>query len=279
MSPPLPRLDPRLLPDGLRISRANDERPLCVQHAPQGGRPWLHPVARPDLKGTVTENAPAHHPWQHGIYCGLNAIDGVNYWIDDTARDGAQKTLGVQLLGVRPHEVTWRVCTDWINPAGVQKLADMQEWTLCDFGSALHLDLSWTLHAPFGAMFEKYPYGGLFVRAPFRGRGNAVNDAGRQGAEAEGARSRWMRLSVPLSDRHDAVGAELLVFDHPSNPRHPAYWRVDGELGIGPALSREDSFRLSPGEAVKLRYRICISNDPFTQEDAESHWAHFSATP
>src|SRR5918997_1728723 len=61
-------------PHRIALSRPGTEAPLLVQRAAPDHRPYLHPVLAPDGAGVVTEDAPAHHPWQHGVYTGLTDV-------------------------------------------------------------------------------------------------------------------------------------------------------------------------------------------------------------
>ena len=55
----------------ISVFRENATEPLVVQNARAGFRPYLHPIMAPDGKGILTENNPAHHPHQTGLYWGF----------------------------------------------------------------------------------------------------------------------------------------------------------------------------------------------------------------
>jgi putative heme-binding domain-containing protein len=40
------------------------------------GRPYLHPVRDPSGHTVLTEDRPADHPWQHGIFTGFHQVNG-----------------------------------------------------------------------------------------------------------------------------------------------------------------------------------------------------------
>ena len=50
------------------------------------GRPYLHPVHDPSGRTILTEDRPADHPWQHGIFTGFHRVNGLNYWKEDQGR-------------------------------------------------------------------------------------------------------------------------------------------------------------------------------------------------
>ena len=49
-------------------------------------RPYLHPVRDAGGNVVLTEDKPADHPWQHGIFTGFHRVNGFNYWKEDQGR-------------------------------------------------------------------------------------------------------------------------------------------------------------------------------------------------
>ena len=45
-------------------------------------------------------------------------------------------------------------------------------------------------------------------------------------------------MGVPIEGRKD--WGHVAILDHKDNPKHPVTWRVDGQLGVGPAPSVRD---------------------------------------
>ena len=52
----------------------------------ENARPYLHPVRDAMGKVVLTEDKPADHPWQHGIFTGFHRVNGFNYWKEDQGR-------------------------------------------------------------------------------------------------------------------------------------------------------------------------------------------------
>ena len=102
---------------------------------------------------------------------------------------------------------------------------------------AIQLDLTWRGEAKTDLTIGKYDYGGLFLRMPWR-EGIKAKSSTRRGSgndRAEGQRPcGWTAMQVP--DRDDF--AHIAIFDHPDNAGYPQMWRVDDQLGVGPARSR-----------------------------------------
>src|SRR5215212_6004321 len=51
-------------------------------------RPYLHPVRDPSGRVVLTEDRPADHPWQHGIFTGFHKVNGLDFW---TEKEGKQR--------------------------------------------------------------------------------------------------------------------------------------------------------------------------------------------
>jgi hypothetical protein len=270
----------------ISVYRAGQAEPLLVQHAAPGLRPHLHPLLAPDGRGgTLTEDAPGHHPWQHGLYVGLNDVNGVGFWKEG----GADGTFHPEPLAppfVQRDTAAWSVRTEWRAPGGDPVLRESQEWTLTDdpAGGTYTLDLAWTL-APAGAgevRFGAYPYGGLFLRMPYRKEvGGAARDSeGRENGAAEQQRARWVAVCLPLPDRDpaDAGPCGIAVLDHPGNPEHPTPWRVDNQLGVAPSRCIAGPWTLAPGETATSRYRLFAFAGPINDGRIEAEWQRFAET-
>jgi len=170
------------------VFRDGDAHPLVVQNAPDGGRPYLHPIEAPAGAGSVTEDQPGHHPWQHGLYIGLNDVNGVGFWSEKLwpATADLDGTFSSRIVGVPRTEVGaahWAVETDYLDPQGERMFRDLQRWTLRDHDTRLELRLEWTLTADRDLVFGRYDYGGLFLRMPYRDEtgGSAVDSEGTNG--------------------------------------------------------------------------------------------------
>ena len=75
------------------VLRAGSTTPILVQNAEADHRPFIHPIMSPGGAGVITENAPSHHLWQHGLYIGLNDVNGVGFWMEGL-RESAAATDG-----------------------------------------------------------------------------------------------------------------------------------------------------------------------------------------
>jgi len=270
-------------PDRLAIYRPGLNEPLVTQHAERNARPFIHPLRAPDGAGSLTENEPAHHVWQHGLYVGLNAVNGVGFWTEGDMAERASKdgTFHPEPLAppvLAENEARWRVVTDWRAPNGASLLTETQEWRFEDRTETLVLDLAWTLTATVDLVFGQYGYGGLFLRMPWRPdtRGAVLTSENAHTHQtAEGKRARWVALAMPLPDRPDGL-ASVAVLDHPANEEHPAPWRVDDNLGIAPSRCIAGEWRLAQGATTRSRYRVFAYTGDINQGVVDAEWDRFA---
>lgn len=275
-----PALSAEHRPERISISRSGSVT-LVTQHAPTGQRPFLHPIVAPDGNGTLTENEPPHHPWQHGLYIGLNDVGGVGYWTEgrvNNAMDGSFRPAPLAAPQVSGQRAGWEVACDYLKPDGSTQLHERQRWTLRDHGSLFELDLSWSLTAAVDVAFGQYAYGGLFIRMPFQGQGTVVNSEGKTAiTDCEGKRARWVAIAMPIPDRTGGdMIAGIVMMDHPSNPEHPSPWRVDGQLGIAPSRCIAGAWTLAAGATSTSHYRVLVHAGATDVAAVEASWNQFS---
>lgn len=260
-----PKLRAEHTPESLRIFREGLATPLITQQAKRDKRPYIHPILAPDGVGELTENEPGHHLWQHGLYVGLNDVNGVGFWTEGLHEKSREKDGSFHPLtfdGAKPSgsEASWQLVTEWRSPKGEPMLWETQEWTFTDnFAASSHLlTLKWTLSAKIDLTFGKYPYGGLFLRMPYRGEGIAFNSERKTNKDAEGQRAEWVCVRMPIPGREKEKQREcaIALFDHPKNAEHPAPWRVDGQLGIAPSRCIAGAWTLAKGESVRSCYGV-----------------------
>jgi hypothetical protein len=260
--------------------------PLVTQCAPGAGRPYLHPIAAPDGCGVLSENEPPHHPWQHGLYTGLNDVNGIGFWTEGRRNDPNDGTFHARSLSapvLSGTTVCWSVETEWRAPAtptkavapGAAMLRETQAWSLSDEGESYCLDLVWTLSACMDLTFGKYAYGGLFLRMPFHEGCNAsgLNSEGHAGTNGEGKRARWVAVAMNVVGRTTLAG--IAIMDHPSNPEHPVPWRIDGQFGIAPSRCIAGAWTLARGQSVTFLHRVFVFCGTIQPAKIEASYARF----
>jgi len=240
---------------GLRLRHGDAVLVEQVGHAE--ARPYLHPIRSPGQHILLTEDAPEHHPWQHGLYTGLNGVNGVGFWTEGLLGEPERRAADgqVRCVACATDVDGWLTRAKWRAPDGGLLLSDVMQWRARLHEQVLVLDLQWTLHAAADCRFDQYAYGGLFLRMPVHGAGDAalLTATGvRSQPEAEGQRARW--VAVDLTGGPQRAG--LAIIDHPGNDAEPAPWRVDGQLGIGPSPCIAGPWSLGTGASRRFRYRI-----------------------
>jgi hypothetical protein len=247
--------------DKIEISRKDSLQHLLTQTATPATRPFIHPITSPDGRGVLTEDAPPHHPWQHGLYTGLKKVGGVGFWeegLRNKPTDGTFRPRPLQAPVVREQSVSWRVEAAWCAPDSQPLLTEVQDWRFSDHNDHYLLDLRWTLEAEVDIEIEQAAYGGLFLRMSYRPSlgGEVINSEGTRGASVEAAPARWVAVSMPVEGRDDPAG--FVIMDHPNNPGHPVRWRVDGELGLCPSRCISGGWTLERGQHDHYFYRLVV---------------------
>ena len=259
--------------------------PILTQRAATDKRPYIHPILAPDGVGELTENQPGHHLWQHGLYVGLNDINGVGFWEEglggNKAKDGSFHPSPLAAPTISGNTAAWEVMTDWNAPDETPMLRETQKWRFTDNGETFLLDVEWTLQATIDLRFGKYGYGGLFLRMPWRAEtgGDVLNSEGADSHQTtEAQRARWVALSmaIPGRSRSENDPAGIAFFDHPTNPEYPNPWRVDGNLGITPSRCIAREWLLPKATASVNRYRLFIYPGPIDPAAIEAEWNRFA---
>src|SRR6185436_4708012 len=160
-------------------------------------RPYLHPVR--DASGTVilTEDRPADHPWQHGIFTGFHQVNGLNYWKEDQGKQRFVRLLDLQEAADR---VSWRALVELVTPDGNIVLEEEDAITIHAPESAdtYLIDFNLRLRAKDQQVnFGKFFVGGLSVRMPWdkaNPRQTHLNSNGLRNRECEQKRAAWCNV-------------------------------------------------------------------------------------
>jgi putative membrane-bound dehydrogenase-like protein len=276
----------------ISVFRAGNPKPILTQNARADTRPYLHPIAAPDGRGVLTEYSPAHHKHQTGLYWGFTRVNGRDYFhnpqgdywrrVSATVTQGDRKAgreggaPGARLLRAGVQDVGWQTVYDLLDEAGNTILTETQRWSMRERNGAFVLDLEWRGDARTDLTVGKYDYGGLFLRMPWREgiAGEVVNAARQRNERAEGQRAMWIDVGMQVEGRPDL--AHIAIFDHPANTGYPQAWRVDGQLGVGSARSREAAWTIGKGRSEVVRHQFLIYTGTLNDVEMTNAWSEFS---
>ena len=260
--------------DAVTVERHGSDAPLVTQIARPDFRPFLHPLAAPDGKGTLTEYSPGHHKHQTGLYWGFTRVNGRDYF--HHPEGDYWKRVSARVLTAEGDAVQWQTVYDLLDQDGESILRESQIWTARDYGDSYTLDLEWTGEAFTDITIGKYNYGGLFLRMPWKkGVNGRVFSATRlENTRAEGTRSVWMDVGMQVEGREDL--AHISIFDHPRNKGFPQPWRVDGQMGVGPVRARMGDWTIPEGESETIRHQIVAWTGDLNDVELTARWSKFS---
>ena len=253
---------------GIAILRPGLDTPIFAFNAPADGRPYVHPLLAPDGKGVLTEFSPSHHKHQTGIYVGFLKVNGRDYFhnrgSDYFRRVGFEHAM-------KSEGIFFTSRYELLDKAKQPQLVETQAWVFRDFTKSYSIDLTLTLKANADITLDKHDYGGLFIRMPWKNQpgAKAINSEGAVNGKAEGQKARWVDLGMTVEGRTDDAHLAVLA-------QAPVLWRVDGQLGVGPAPSRAGAWKLGKGESVTLRYRFLVYTGTFQPERIEAEWKALS---
>lgn len=240
----------------ISIFRGAETKPILTQHAKADFRPYLHPIVAPDGKGILTEYSPGHHKHQTGIYWGYTRVNGRDYFHHPDG--GYWKRVSAKVVTAKGTEVKWQTVYDLLDSTGTAVMTETQNWSMRQRDGKYLLDLEWNGQARTDITIGKYDYGGLFVRMPWKEgiKGEVINAARQKNEKAEGQSAMWVDIGMQVEGRNDL--AHIAILDHPDNKGYPQTWRVDGQLGAGPARARKGDWFIKKGETETIKHELVV---------------------
>jgi len=189
-------------------------------------RPHVHPLHSPS-GACLTADAPADHPWHHGLWFTIKFVDGDNFW-EEVPPFGALRTrrvTGAPATGIE-------AVIDWVRPDGTVAVREQRRLTHRDLGTrfgtpAYAIDWAVRLVAEADVTYDRTPfttwggYGGLTLRgAPDWTDTRLLLPDGTPRDRVLGEPAPW----CALDGRTDRGAAGILLGSHPTNPRSPVPW-------------------------------------------------------
>jgi putative membrane-bound dehydrogenase-like protein len=257
----------------LSVFRDKENEPILTQNSKEDFRPYIHPIVSPDGKGVLTEYSPGHHKHQTGLYWGFTRVNGRDYF--HHPGDGYWKRVSAEIVEGEGKVVKWRTVYDMLSEDGTPVMTETQTWSMMEINGKYYLDLEWKGKANTDVTIGEYDYGGLFLRMPWREgiAGEVVNAARQRNEKAEGQRAMWVDVGMQVEGRNDF--AHIAIFDHMDNERFPQPWRVDSQLGIGPAIARLGDWKISKGKTETLQYRLVVYGGVLNDVEMLKSWERY----
>ncbi|MFC5536224.1 PVC-type heme-binding CxxCH protein [Rhodocytophaga aerolata] len=258
----------------ISVFRKGGKELILTQNAKPDFRPYLHPIMAPDGKGTLTEYSPGHHKHQTGLYWGFTRVNGRDYF--HHPEGSYWRRVEAKIIDGTGKEVRWQTVYDLLDSTGKAVLTETQTWAMREQNGKFLLDLEWRGEAKTEVTIGKYDYGGLFLRMPWREgiNGEVINAARQRNEKAEGQKAMWVDVGMQVEGRNDL--AHIAIFDHPENKGYPQPWRVDGQLGIGPARARTGDWKINKGETEIIRHQLVVYTGQLNDVELNGLYGEFS---
>lgn len=253
-------------------------------------KPYMHPLRAADGTAVTrgypmlnTPGEPHDHPHHKGLWFTHGDVNGIDFWSPEGAKDPNKKGRVVldKVVEVKSGDKsgTMTLVFDWKTPDGKTLLTETRKTTIYSDPKLRVVDFDITLKALDKAKFGDTKEGTFAIRlaAPLdeptgKERPGIATPTGKMiDAEGkEGEKNVWGKRS-PWVDYSGEINGEKLgiaIFDHPENPKHPAYWHsrsyglfavnIFGEHDYYNDKSRDGSLTLEPGQSWRFRYRVII---------------------
>jgi hypothetical protein len=274
---PLPDAQASFQRDGVELTRA--------YFGPALRRPFLFPVNGPagrSLTRMGHPHDPEGHSHHNSVWVSHDSVGGDSFWSD--RGPGRVVHQRVVRYDDGDEEASLVSVNAWLGKGDTLRLTERRgiaarrlphgEWLLV-------LDLQF--EAPKQAVtLGASAFGMIGVRMA---RSIGVNDGGGLIRNSEGnvnetgpdgafrKRARWVDYSGPIT--REAVEG-ITLFDHPSNPSHPAHFHVRGDGWMGASLTYEQPIVVEPGRPLRLRYGLYVHSGLPDGAALDARWNDFA---
>lgn len=262
------------LENSISVFRKGENIPIFIQQAKNDFRPYIHPMIAPDGKGVLTEYSPGHHKHQTGLFWGLTRVNGRDYY--HNPQGDYWKKIALNIIEKEGENVSWQTIYHLLDEKGNPVMLEILNWTLNVEEGKYFLDLEWKGEAIEDITIGQYDYGSLFIRMPWKKgiKGEIVNAARQKNENAEGQPSMWANVGMQVDGRDDF--ANIAVFDHPENRGYPNKWRVDGQLGLGPAFTKDGDWEIEKGKTETIKLQLMVYTGEVNDLKLTEAWGEFS---
>jgi hypothetical protein len=257
-------------------------------------KPYFYPLLGPGGV-PMTRNYPMRtdaadedkdHPHHRSLWFTHGEVNGVDFWAEGPNKGRVIQEKILEARGGKESGVV-RTANRWVTAEGKAVLTDQTTFSVERSPMGRVFDYSITLKASEGVdlTFGDTKEGTMAVRLAesmrlksnkfYAGKttGHIRQDTGVKDGETWGKRAEWTAYTGPVGDKV----MTLVIFDHPSNPRHPTWWHVrDYGLFAANPFGIHD-FEKKPagtgnlvvkaGDSITFRYRfLLLAGEPDTAE-------------
>ena len=275
------------------------EKPVVTQNADDSHRPYLHPIMAPNSEASLTQYSPSHHKHQTGLYWGFTRVNGTGadketlkkwfYRKDKTDKIKEQigrdffhhpegshwQKVSAEILDDVGPQLKWQTIYHMLDEESAPIMEETQTWTFEESDDQYLLSLEWQGKAVEDITLNEFDYGGLFLRMPWKKdvKGEAINAARQRNAQAEGQRAMWVDVGMEIEGLKE--WGHMAIFDHPENEGFPQTWRVDGQLGVGPAPARMGDRHVLKGEIITMLHQLVAYTGEHNDIRINDLWADY----
>lgn len=263
-------------------------------------KPYLHPLRTASGK-IVTRRYPMEmvegesrdHVHHRGLWFTHGNVNGLDFWANEPSQKGTKgKVVLKKITALESGRKSGRIAArfDW---AAVDTdktlLAEHRSMTFYSDPTLRTIDFDIVLTAIEEVVFGDTKEGTFAIRLaePLNEKKGTGTMRTAEGAEKEAA--VWGKRSPWVDYRGEIEGEKLgvAIFDHPTNPRHPTYWHSRG-YGLFAAnifgvrdftrdKSKDGSLKLSPGQTLRLRYRVLIHSGGTAEANLSALYKRYAA--
>jgi hypothetical protein len=281
------------LPGRQASFRIDGQEQVRWHFGPEYPRPFFYPFNGPSGTSLTRMGHPgaANHDHHRSIWIAHQAVDGIDFWSDQTDARIRQKHWYCYQDG--DSEAVMASLCGWYDGQGREIMEQDIVAALIPVAEEEHaLEIQITMRPARGrdtVELGKTNFGFLAVRvaksiSEHFGGGKLTSSEGPAGErEIFGKRARWMDYSGPL-----AVGTRLAratvtegitYFDHPKNPRYPTHWHVREDGWMGASFCMAEGHTIGRQKPLRLRYLLHAHSGPYHHNTADAVHSAFVTRP
>jgi type 1 glutamine amidotransferase len=252
--------------------------------------PHFHPLISPN--GTVlTAESPRDHRWHMGLWFSWKFIDGLNYWeySGDPMRHISEGKTDIQSIKIdSTASGACQINLDILYHPWDKKdqpvMKEIQKINISarDTDNSYRIDYEFTFTALKDLLLDRTPipgepngqswggYSGMSIRMNTEFKDIRYFSESKQEV-TYGDRNRWVACEF---DNGTGLKEQVVIFDHPGNPRYPSPWYCINDPGtpmyyFSPAILYHEPLKLKKGEVLHLKYSVYLPGKLLTSPEID----------